>query len=408
MTSRSAEATIKGYYYQFDTTILRLLDLRDTADVVTVEGIEDIDIFTATESTAIQCKYLSMPKFTKSCVRKPITLMLDHFVVNQELGLVYVLYAHFENETGGTERVIELQELKDILTYREQKVLKSHHLDHGIPETVLIDFLSRFQMVFGVKFEDQQASVIGKLKSHFRCSDFEADAFYYNNGLRKIIDISINKSAKKRRLSKGQFIASIDTARYIYNEWYIRLRSKDAFLKQVSKTIVDVKAKLPSKTRHIIIGNEILNTDDSEMNFITFVENIIHGYYRMGYALRDAKPITFILDMDQKQLNDIKKQLIHYEILFNDGYENLAFSATLFDIPPIVNVTTSKTKISKSSYHIRIISLQTLVSSFDSIAKPKVVMNFSKNQSPYEKLGAYSLFDIKHCETLKDISTLIL
>ena len=44
MTTRAADATIKGYYYQFDTSILKLLDLSTNSDTVTIEGIEDIDI----------------------------------------------------------------------------------------------------------------------------------------------------------------------------------------------------------------------------------------------------------------------------------------------------------------------------------------------------------------------------
>jgi hypothetical protein len=57
MSSRSAEATIKGYCNQFDTSILKLLELNSNTDEIVVEGIEDVDIHTATESTPVQCKY---------------------------------------------------------------------------------------------------------------------------------------------------------------------------------------------------------------------------------------------------------------------------------------------------------------------------------------------------------------
>ena len=79
MATRSAEATIKGYYYQFDTSILKLLELANDDDEITIEGIEDIDI-NSTDETTIQCKYLSKPNFINSAVREPISLMLDHFV----------------------------------------------------------------------------------------------------------------------------------------------------------------------------------------------------------------------------------------------------------------------------------------------------------------------------------------
>lgn len=41
---RSAVSTIKGYFYQFDYTILQLLRLENMSDKVMVEGIEDIDV----------------------------------------------------------------------------------------------------------------------------------------------------------------------------------------------------------------------------------------------------------------------------------------------------------------------------------------------------------------------------
>jgi hypothetical protein len=103
MATRAADATIKGYYYQFDTTILKLLELATDADAIIVEGIEDIDIETATDNTTIQCKYLSKPRFINSAVREPIILMLSHFVSSTKpIDFKYVLYAHFESETPGT------------------------------------------------------------------------------------------------------------------------------------------------------------------------------------------------------------------------------------------------------------------------------------------------------------------
>lgn len=44
MGDRSAIDTIKGYFYQFDYTILSLLKLSQDTDAITIEGIEDIDI----------------------------------------------------------------------------------------------------------------------------------------------------------------------------------------------------------------------------------------------------------------------------------------------------------------------------------------------------------------------------
>lgn len=57
MHERAAVDTIKGYFYQFDFTIIKLLELSNDTNTIVVEGIEDIDIKTATDETAVQCKY---------------------------------------------------------------------------------------------------------------------------------------------------------------------------------------------------------------------------------------------------------------------------------------------------------------------------------------------------------------
>ena len=47
---RSAIATIKGYYYQFDYFILQLLKCNNETDSICIEGIEDVDLKTVDEN----------------------------------------------------------------------------------------------------------------------------------------------------------------------------------------------------------------------------------------------------------------------------------------------------------------------------------------------------------------------
>jgi hypothetical protein len=72
MIERTATDTIKGYFYQFDLSILTLLELKDENHQITVEGIEDIDINNATVETAVQCKYHSKTEYNHSVIAKPI------------------------------------------------------------------------------------------------------------------------------------------------------------------------------------------------------------------------------------------------------------------------------------------------------------------------------------------------
>jgi hypothetical protein len=409
MSSRAADATIKGYYYQFDTTILKLLDLPSDSDHVIVEGIEDIDINTATDSTTVQCKYLSKPNFINSAVREPIILMLDHYLMSTTpKNLNYVLYAHFEKEKPGSEPLIGLTELKDILTFKESKITKSYFAEKGISDAQLADFLKHFKLLFGIDFNLQQQLVLSKLKSKFSCSDFEADTFFYNNALRIVIDKAIIKDANNRKLIKSDFIKNIDSRKLLFNEWYLKLRTKKQYLDTISKNLQITKALEPSRSKCIIIGNLILSADNGDLPPSIFIDNLINKYYRINRAFRNAQPLLLVLDCDNSMLTTIKKELISQNIYFNDGYEHIAFNPMVLNRMPVINTASSNTKIVKTSYSVKMISLDTFIAHQKDIEIPKVILHFSKKDCPYSKSSTYQLFNINYCEDLKDISTIIL
>ena len=409
MTSRSAEATIKGYYYQFDTTILKLIQLASNTDAVTVEGIEDIDITTINEAETIQCKYLSKPHFTNSTVREPIMLMLAHFVsITTANNLKYTLYAHFENEIPGNEPTIDLPKLKEILTHKEDKVQKCYHLDNGISDAQLTRFIAQFTLTFGIEFDRQQKQTLAELKKHFQCTDFEADSFFYNNALRVVIDRAKLKEERKRRITKAEFIAAIDSSGKLFSEWYIRLRTKKEYLRQIKDVLAHTRALAPSRAKCIVVGKELLRADNDGLPTVAFVESLLDKYYKPGHALRNAVPLTLVLDLDNNSLMELKKELLGRSIDFNDGQEHIRFTPSYFNKEPIVNLNKNSTKILHASYLIRIVSLHSFISNLSHINKPKVVLHFSKAECPYARSNQFQWFDIKYCGNLSDVLHLIL
>jgi hypothetical protein len=407
MATRAADATIKGYYYQFDTSILKLLGLRTNADSITVEGIEDIDINTATEDTTVQCKYLSKPRFINSAVREPIMLMLDHFVnpVTSN-NYNYVLYAHFENETPGNEPTIDLAKLKEILTYSENKIEKHHEIENSISDAKLNAFLLQFKFTFGVEFYTQQQQVIDKLKNKFTCSDFEADTLYYNNALRIVINKAIQRNTTQRIITKAEFITGIDCSKKLFNEWFIKLRSKKEYLKLIAQNLRSTRTLEPPRAKVILLGENILDANNSELPLLSFIENLISKYYKPNSSLRDAKPLTLILDCDKKKLLAIKGSLIDNEILFNDGCEEIKFSTEIFNKEPVVNKTDNGAKILKASYSVKIISKSTFDIHFTNINSPSSFLIFSK-ENISNRFPSGQLFEINYCDNLKEVHKLL-
>jgi len=407
MATREAFATIKGYYYQFDTTILKLLELQNDSDTVIVEGIEDIDINTANENSTVQCKYLSKPRFINSAVREPIILMLDHFTnLNTPNHFKYNLYAHFENETPGTEPLIDLSKLKDILNYSEKKVEKHYEIEKSITDGTLNAFLSQFKFQFGLEFHIQQQKVIEKLRNKFNCSAFEADTLYYNNALRIVIDKAIQRNITQREISKTEFIHSIDCSKRLFNEWFIRLRSKKEYFRLIAQNLKSTRTLEPSKVKYVFIGKNIIEADNSELPLFSFLESLIGKYFKLNSSLRDSKPLSFILDCDKSTLVTLKRELIDNEILFNDGYEEIKFSTHIFNKEPIINKSGNGTKIIKASYLLKIVSKETFIQNISHINPPSSFIIFS-NENINNRFSSGQLFDIKYCDDLKDVHKLL-
>jgi len=79
MTDRSAVDTIRGYFYQFDLSILSVLRLQSLDDCIEIECTEDIDIRTATELTATQCKYYAKTEYNHSAIKDAVKHMVSHY-----------------------------------------------------------------------------------------------------------------------------------------------------------------------------------------------------------------------------------------------------------------------------------------------------------------------------------------
>ena len=53
-------------------------------DVVTVEGIEDVDVASGDDTVAVQCKYYSKTEYNHSVIAKPIRFMFKDFMQRSE------------------------------------------------------------------------------------------------------------------------------------------------------------------------------------------------------------------------------------------------------------------------------------------------------------------------------------
>jgi hypothetical protein len=244
MTDRSAVDTIRGYFYQFDLSILSILQLTSSDDSVEIECIEDVDIRTATDITATQCKYYAKTDYNHSVIKDAIKHMVSHFKETLSGAKPKVLYCIRGHYASGQEKLdagIDADFLKKhFLTYSvgkgAAKVTRYHHSELGLSDADLEEFLKRLTVdVRAKEFDEQYREVIGAVRSNLGGSPFSAEYFYYNNALAVIRQLSIKASPGDRTITKKQFLATINTSTVLFNEWFVERRGKKAHLAALRK-----------------------------------------------------------------------------------------------------------------------------------------------------------------------------
>jgi hypothetical protein len=239
MTNRSAVDTIRGYFYQFDLSIRSILELESLDNSVEIECIEDVDIRTATEITATQCKYYAKTDYNHSVIKDAVKHMVSHFkesLVGAKPKINYSIKGHYASGQEKLDGGINVEFLKkNFLTFSEgkdsKKVTRYLHSELGLSDADLEEFLKRLTIDIRAKdFDEQYYEVIEAIKLIFRCTSFSAEYFYYNNALSVIRDLSIKAASVERTITKKDFLSRINTSSVLFNEWFVEKRGKKAHL----------------------------------------------------------------------------------------------------------------------------------------------------------------------------------
>lgn len=326
MLDRTAIDTIKGYFYQFDYAILRLLELKRDTDTIFVERIEDVDVVTATEETAIQCKYYAKTEYNHSVIAKPIRLMLDHYkeVINgSKQKINYKLYGYFQS--GQTKLTLPINSIflkEHFLTYTENKVKRFHHQELLLTDAQLDDFISLLQInVSALKYEEQIAAIIKLFIKCFSCKPFEAEHFFYNNALKVIKDTAVQPDEHKREISKANFLERINFKKVLFNEWFVAYKGKDKMFAELRKQFFTHLNISPFKRFFIV---DVPSFEYTRSNLKDLIITISKKWSKL--SARDPSPFCpyiYLHGISSGELLELKKELFSEGFIFVDGYDFL-------------------------------------------------------------------------------------
>jgi len=343
--SRAANYAIKGFLYQFLTTLGHILDSGDN-DQITIEGIEDLDILLPTETQLVQFKYHEEKTFTISSLYKPILHMMCHYMEFSSLDIKYTLYVHFNDGQKKTINRVDIQGIlnsksKEYVTY----IQKCRNID-------IDSFLEKFCYIHGDSFDEMENSVTEKLKGCMS-NDPNVDILFYPNAIHKIASISSKKSKDDRITNRKHFLSELgDVKKLALSRWTMELKSREKFIK-AKKIELQATLKIPSRLRYFLFDGSL---EDFEDEIVKFIKDYVNKYHSRP---AQTKTPCFYLDCDLEQFSGILIRLHHSEIKVCHGYIGVSpaeFDEATFFREPIITLLNKQ--ISKREFHIRICCYQ--------------------------------------------------
>jgi hypothetical protein len=319
---RDAVSAIRGYYYQFNYFILRILELGNESDEVCIEGIEDVDINTTVETVAIQCKYYESSEYNHSRIAEPVRLMLSHFKDNytSEKTFKYMLCGHYNSGQHKLPTGIDIQFVKDhFLTYKKAGTTYEHHIELGLDDSKLEIFVENLKIdINAMCFDELESKIFNILKATFHCQNFEVEYYYYNNALHMVKKLSTEKLIGKRTITKRDFISKINHKNILSNIWFMEKKGITRYCREIKRQFFSHVNVSPYE-RFFLIG---CDTSISDVDLQSLLLRISENWSKLSQREKSPFcPYVYLNGISAEKLKSIKKALQADDFYFIDGYD---------------------------------------------------------------------------------------
>ena len=353
INNREASATIRGYIYQFDATIMKIL-ASEYGVLCTVEDVEDFDIHSPESSSYYQCKYYAAQKLTASVLRDVVLPMLEHYLsleLHERTNKRYHLYGYFK-ESSYEDINITYEDLKTILVRRVKLTNEAGETSYqsiniqdeiGASDDDLNSFVSQFSLELCSEYNEHKKGVIAELKSALNVSQLEAESYIYPSALTLVSALACQKRVQDRMITKETFLKEIRPNLALYSFWFLREKKKLAYCREIRAKYF-TRINIDPIARFFIIK---LPENTSDANILEILLAIrkkwsSHMNRRKPNSDRYA-PYVFIRNLAPNHLADIKTRLHQDGYVFVDGYP---FQGSMFSIQSICQDQTYQNKIS--------------------------------------------------------------
>lgn len=355
---RQADSTIKGYLYQFNKSILTILEAENDASIVLEGVIEDIDIHSPSSSTTIQCKYHEDKKYQISSVATPILEMLCHYCESAYLGkeVFYILYAYYAENVESVDMdafvsFLDSTKDKEILckyfhriyiipdsdmlaianklqkTKDEKERLVNYYKANRTALTLRVN-ISEFWKVFlyvkAEQFDILKDKVIRKLEE---ITDHDtAISMYYPNAFSMVASLSAKSTEHERTLTKNQLVMFLTQQKSVLlNKWTLEALDKEQLIKTKKAYLMSAFSLNPDIRAFVFLDDFLDNVNE---NIIEFIQEYLNKYFKKPKL---QKPPIFIFGNNHSGL--MQKTLLalyKYQKSVNTGLIGSTFIADSF------------------------------------------------------------------------------
>lgn len=351
---RSADSAIRGYSYQFLHTIAHILEQEDDFENI-IEGIEDLDVYSSEGNNLYQYKYHEYQNITNSIIGKPVGIMFNHFLNNENNKFNYKLIIYTQDNKDFIVNSIILKKILN--TAAAKKVIEEENFKKI--ETKTSAFLELFSLVKAKEFSTLEQEVTEKIISITDISEAESKYGVLPNALKVINKLSMEKDKKNRIITCKEFKEKIFFEKHMIDVSFVER------IKGEEKALIEFRSELkannidPTSNEYVVV---LTNTRDR--NSTTLIYDIAKKFYYDGNKI-NMYPVTFIINNNAEELNKIKIDLLdimknnNEKLIFNDGYEGYSFSPSVFNMKPFSTTSPKNGKVNNANFNFKIISLDT-------------------------------------------------
>lgn len=286
---------IKGFLFQFDRTILEILDNRQQE--IHVEKSEDIE----REKYYIQVKNRESTKFYPSSIRRATIHLLDLFLEDEERK--FCLYCHFKDKKPGAWRP-SFDDIKAILGKSHSEYTKEK----------IEAFSSHLVVQFSDDYNSEFNTLIKRLKDSFSLTTKQLAIMYHAVIRSYLLDLAV-KDLSERKTSYAKFKTLVKKVQlHVSMDGYQRILGADKYERLIRKQyFVHKRANIDNFERLFIIEcDETINSVD--------VMRIV-GVVSSKYFVKGKSPQPYILfkNLDADVMTKVKQGLVDKGFFFNDG-----------------------------------------------------------------------------------------